>query len=433
MAYSAHVGSFNIDTSKTAGQDQSVTGVGFQPKIVLFWWSGSTAAIDTVAGGNIMPGFGAAIDSSSRRVYTAFSEDAAVTSNVFRDKDNDAVVKLYTGAASLDGIADFKSMDADGFTLTIDDQFTVDWRISYLALGGDDLTNVYIGDARQPNATGNYSITGVGFQPDALITFGAATYNMTETSNYFRFNLGWATGSGNQGVVAIDATDNSAKSVSRGYCYNGEFYGMAYAVDVGFRGSLVSLDADGFTANHLESTNQWYYFFIALKGGQYSVGELATATDGSDITEVVGFRPAAILFASANRALSTQDTPTDHARLSIGAATSTSNRAVQAISDEDDLADTETAFANYDSAVYAHVVDDAIVGLMDLKSIDADGFTAVMDDADPSACWVTYLAIGATAAAGNIMQLATVAWANAGQYAGVAKAAIAQIIGVTAN
>lgn len=67
---------------------------------------------------------------------------------------------------------------------------------------------------------------------------------------------------------------------------------------------------------------------------------------------------------------------------------------MQAISDEDNLADTETATGNYDSAVYINIADDAAVGLMDLKSIESDGFTCVMDDTDPSACWVTYLAFG---------------------------------------
>ena len=39
VTYSAFAGSFNIDSSVTAGNDQSITGVGFRPKIVLFWWS----------------------------------------------------------------------------------------------------------------------------------------------------------------------------------------------------------------------------------------------------------------------------------------------------------------------------------------------------------------------------------------------------------
>jgi hypothetical protein len=32
---------------------------------------------------------------------------------------------------------------------------------------------------------------------------------------------------------------------------------------------------------------------------------------------------------------------------------------------------------------------------MDLKSVESDGFTCVMDDTDPAGCWVMYLAIGA--------------------------------------
>ncbi len=112
-----------------------------------------------------------------------------------------------------------------------------------------------------------------------------------------------------------------------------------------------------------------------------------------------------MLFFSANRVHSTQDTVTDHNRLSIGAGTSTSNRAVQAISDEDALADTETAYTNQDDAVYAHVVDDAIEALMDIKSIDSDGFTCVMDDTESSSCWVTYLAMGAEEAAGETLSI----------------------------
>jgi len=169
------------------------------------------------------------------------------------------------------------------------------------------------------------------------------------------------------------------------------------------RNSFVSFDADGFTLNALEASAQRYFNFICLKGGQYSAGDITTRTDGNDIAETVGFTPVALLFASANRALSTQDTLTDHNSISIGAGTSTTNRACAAIWDQDALADTETAFANYDTAVYANVADDAIAGLMDIKSIDASGFTCVMDDTDPTACWVTYLAIGAVVAAGQPM------------------------------
>jgi len=402
LAYESHVGSFNIDSSVTAGNDQSITGVGFQPKIVLFWWSGSTASADSVAGGTISFGFGAGISSTSRFCVVGYSEDGQATSDSSAYHEVNSCIRIYTDTATLDGLADFKSLDADGFTLTIDNQFSADYRISYLALGGDDLTNVYIGNKQRDNDTGNCAVTGVGFQPEAVIV-ASAWWTASVGENYIpclMWAMGMATGSSNQGTVGCSSQDNQATSNTAGYGYNGETLSACRYDGVTIRDAFVSFDADGFTLNQIEGTGIFYYHYICLKGGQYAVGDLTTRTDGNDIEEDVGFEPVAVLFASANRALSTQDTVTAHARISIGAGTSTTNRAVQAISDEDNLADTETAYTNQDDAVYAHVVDDAVVGLMDIKSIDADGFTCVMDDAESSACWVTYLAIGAEAAGG---------------------------------
>lgn len=398
MAYSAKVGSFNIDTTKVATETQSITGVGFQPKIVLFFWGGSTASSDTVAGGTYNIGFGAAISSTSRFSNVSISEDAQADSDVYTYMSQSEVIRCYTDTSTVDGLMDFSSMDAGGFTLIVDDQFTQAYRISYLALGGDDLTNVYLSYAEYPIATGNYDITSVGFEPDALITCGFGLGWYEAGANRVSFHLGMATGSSNQGVVNTFAYDAQATSYTRGYGYNAEInaqYGLT------LRDTFVSFLANGFRLNNLENggLEDRYFNYICLKGGQYSVGDLTTRTDGNDIEENVGFEPVAVLFGSTNRTLSTQDTSTNHARLSIGAGTSTSNRACAAVSDETGLDDTETAYANYDSAVYAHVIDDAIEALMDIKSIDSDGFTCVMDDTETASCWVTYLAIGATGAA----------------------------------
>lgn len=399
MAYSAIVGSFNLDTTKAAGQDQSVASVGFQPKIVLFWWSGSTGTADTVAGGNISPGFGAAISNASRFYVVGFSLDAAANSDTSFAQGNDAAIAIYSAAGTVDGLADFKSMDADGFTLTIDKQFTLAGRVSYLALGGDDLTNVAIGSKQRDADTGNCAVTGVGFQPDAVLFAMTGLSGTTGGAANLFFSLGMATGASNQGVVAAASWDAKATSQAKGYGYNGEVIARVYSNNaVTCRDTFVQFDADGFTLNQLEGTTRYYYYYVALKGGQYSVGDILTRTDGNDIAENVGFQPTALLFASANRALSTQDAATNHNRISIGAATSTSNRACAAWSDEHNLADTEVAYSNSDIAVYQNIIDDAESGAMDIKSVDASGFTAVMDNPDASACWVTYLAIGVKAA-----------------------------------
>lgn len=409
MAYNAFAGSFNIDSSVTAGNDQAVSGVGFQPKVVLFWWGGSTSSVDSVSGATINIGFGAASSSSSRWCAMGISEDAQADSDNLRSHSITECIRCYTDTGTLDGIADFSSMDADGFTLTIDDQFTQDYRISYLALGGSDLTDVYLGNYQTPAATGNHNITGVGFQPDAVL-FASSWYAGTSGSTtHSYFSVGWSTASDEQGTVYQGGVDNQATSYTFGYGYNGECI-SGRAVTLAIRESFVSFGADGFTLNALEASVQRHVFYVCWRGGQYEVGELTTRTDGNDIEEDLSgaFEPVAVLFGSANRAHSTQDTVTDHARMSIGAATATDERTVQAISDEDNLADTETAYTNQDDAVYAHVVDDAIEALMDIKSFDADGFTCVMDDTETSACWVTYLAIGAEAAAGETLSIAIV-------------------------
>jgi hypothetical protein len=393
MAYSAKVGSFNINTAKTVGQTQAITGIGFQPKIVLFWWGGSTGVGDTVAGGTYNIGFGAAISSSSRFCCMGISEDAQADSDSLRSCYSSEVMRAYTNTSTLDGILDFTSMDVDGFTLTIDDQFTQAYRVSYLALGGTDLTDVYIGNKAMPATTGNYNVTGVGFQPDAVITaFTTPTGGMETNTATLYLSIGMATGASHQGIVNGYSYSASATSAAGGYGYDGQITEN----DGSFADTFVSFGADGFTLNHTLGDSVRYFCFICLKGGQYSVSNLLTRTDGNDIVKTVGFQPVAVLFASANRALSTIDVTTNNLNLSIGAGTSASNRACAAVYDENGLATTETAYGNYDSEVYAYVKDDAMVGLMDIKSIDVSGFTCVMDDTDPSACWVTYLAIGQT-------------------------------------
>jgi len=394
MAYSAKVGSFNIDTAKTAGQTQSVSGLGFQPKIVLFWWSGSTATEDAVAGGNASIGFGAMIDATHRFCVAGASDDAVADSSSYRRQRADEVIAIYTEATTptLNGILDASTLDSDGFTLIVDSQFTSAYRISYMALGGDDLTNVYIGNKVTPATIGEFDTTDAGFQPDAVIFAGQFQASVSVAGSSMYFGLGTATGASNQGTVMGRSYDAYATMATAGYGYNGECLSRGETM----RLTLVSMLSNGFTIDYIEGGSAFAFHYIALKGGQYQTGDIETRTDGNDIAETIGFSPKALLFTSANRALSTQDLSTAHSRISIGAATSSTNRAVQGISDENGLTEAEVAVANYDSAVYVNVQDDAAAGLMNLKSVESNGFTCVMTDPDPSACWVSYLAIGAS-------------------------------------
>jgi hypothetical protein len=391
------VGSFNIDTSKTAGQYQSINGVGFQPKIVLLWWGGSVSSVDSVSGGDMKPGFGFGISSSKQGTAGYISEDAEGTS-IGRGVATDVAciyIWLDGSTPTVDGTMVFYSQDIDGFTLQIGQQFTNSYRISYLAIGGDELTNVNTGQFTIPISGGEHSITGTGFKPDAVILLSAQTSSIPLTTSTPNLSIGIATASTEQNVVLSYSRNGQTTSDTQRYNYNGEVVAQSSTTGIYHRESFVRFDTDGFTLNHIEGLTTRYGLYIAFKGGYYKVDSVDTRTDGNDIIKTgLGFSPKGLLFLSHNTVLSTEDTVQANARLSIGAASSVTERSVMATSDEDGLADTETAYANYDTAVYAHITDDAIVGLMDIKSIDTDGFTTVMDDADPSAARVAFLAIG---------------------------------------
>jgi hypothetical protein len=138
VAVSSFAGSFQLGTG-IVGSTKAVTGIGFQPKAVLFFWTGLTSASSLLAADHKF-GAGFMISATKRGGATSQSDYAAATSASHHQTFDDAAIKLLTTAGAVDGAADFQSMDANGFTLVIDDQFVSDYMINYIAFGGTDLS-----------------------------------------------------------------------------------------------------------------------------------------------------------------------------------------------------------------------------------------------------------------------------------------------------
>ena len=301
--------------------------------------------------------------------------------------------------------ADIDAMLTDGFRIIIDNQFASAFRIHYLALGGSDITGAFVGTYDVTAGTGNFSVTGVGFQPEFVFfssPMASDTAEVAGTDGQTGDNMGAAVSSTARATLAGSSFDALGTSDTASYIYSGEaLSGMSSTSSMSRRYDFVSMDADGFTINRVEN-NPVVQFYAALAGPSFTVGTLTTQTDTTtDIAESgLGFQPSAIMFFSAGRAESTADTPTADEMITIGAGTGTTERGVQAIRDEDNVATTEVTTAIEFDAVYANLSSGAIAGLMDIKSIDSDGFTAIMDDADPSGMLVWYWAIGNPSAIG---------------------------------
>lgn len=398
MALSAKVSAFNIDTTKTLGQTQAVTGVGFTPKVLIFWWCGSTNSADEVVAGTTRFGYGYTTSSAQFRCLTGISIDAQGTSDTGKSMRDDSCIAILSTTSTMDGKMTLSTFDSDGFTLTVTDQFASAYRIGYLALGGTDITNAKAGTYTTVNTTGNQSTTDPGFRPTGMLT-GWSLSGINAITAQQNISLGMASGASNDCVVTMFDRDNLGTTDTTAYGYEGEVEAMSANSDsVLKRGEFTSFDATGFTINWTENTGNDSLFYLAIGGIQVFVGSLLTQTDTiTDITETVGFQPRAVLMASVNRAVSTQNTGSPPSKMTIGAFSSISAQNAMGVWSEDNVGDSRTALAVEHDNCYVNVLNDALEASMAVTDVSSTGFTCRMTNADASAMWVEYMAFGDSA------------------------------------
>jgi hypothetical protein len=155
-------------TQPTATGDQAITGLGFQPKLILFWMTGNTGDGSMA---NAQLSVGAATSSTNQWCFAGSAQDGSSTglAPVRHNSTTAAAGAVAVGSASVLAEAQLKSLDADGFTLTWTTADSTARQVTYLALGGISLTNAYAGSYNLPTATGAMAVTGVGFKPSGLL------------------------------------------------------------------------------------------------------------------------------------------------------------------------------------------------------------------------------------------------------------------------
>src|SRR5687768_3642516 len=163
MALLTKVGAFTVTNTLS---NQPITGVGFQPKAVIFWsvyrsaddaWSTSSIAMIGMSTG----------PSNSYSVAAIGLQQGGGTNTASRIAAK--ALTFDTGGGGIEAEADLISFDSDGFTLDFTNATSGDIRIFYLALGGDDLTHAKVVNWAMPTTTGPKAVTGVGFQPDLIL------------------------------------------------------------------------------------------------------------------------------------------------------------------------------------------------------------------------------------------------------------------------
>jgi epidermal growth factor receptor substrate 15 len=397
MAIDAFAGSFAATTSNG---NQSVSSLSFQPDVVIFY-NGQNTADGAIV--DMTLSTGAAVSSSSRFNITANDEDGQATTDCSRGNDAANCIKIHTpgSTSAFQCVADFVSMDSNGFTVNWSNAPPSAYRISYLALGGSDLTNVATGQINCPVSTGDLAITGLGFQPDSIITFCQNEDADTGSSNHL-WSMGFADGT-NEGYITTAVvngvtTTDSFRAQDTDACFaclheNGG--------SLQLEATLKSFDAGGFTLTFSSTDSGKIGFYVALAGGQYATGAVTTSTSdaGTVSTSSPGFTPSAGIFAGFQNAASAAIQ--DGMKVSVGAATATDELFVHGGTSEDAVGTSNADQYTDDALLYAsYDYSQTLTGSCDLDSWDANGFTLGQVNGDPSAYELLYWVVGDDAAGG---------------------------------
>jgi len=403
LAFLCKVGAFSTGTG-AVNSTQDIT-CGFQPKAIIFWWTGMTDTTDACTFGDCLMGIGFATQTERYRQNLTDDNGAGSQASSATTDNTSCVAVAVVHTTTLDGALDidtFANWPSDGFRLIVDDVMPIDMRVGFMAFGGDDITDVDLHLYQE--ATGANS-PNVGFAPDVLFW---GTRHLTSGAG--SFSLGVSTAGQLNACVMGGTDEGSASADTATYCGTevaAATINTATPTTLATTSVVSALTSTGWDVTTVGGpVNR---AVLAIKGGKWKSGTLSTRTDGNGIAITgLGGTPKGVMVGSGNRAQDTSTTGTTPLKVSIGAATSTTERHAQTYVSQHGSANMRVVRAVEHDELYINVTapgsdgadgaSGTVEGLMDVQSVDSDGFTFVMDNADSSAFFAWYVMCGETAA-----------------------------------
>ena len=221
-------------TSNSSAGNQ-VVPCRFDPDLVLF--------VLGVTGGDAVECLGAA-DATNQWASCTFSRDnQADSDNKTYQKTNRCILRMGT---SVQLEASFVSLGTRQFTINIENSPSTGYSVAAICIKGPQ---VAVGSLTQPVATGEQTVTGLGFAPGALLCCTGGGVASASVVDVGRKVLGAATAAA-QKAIACAGQDNAAVTVEDSYWASDKLLPIlepgAPAVLASVAG-LSSLDGDGFT------------------------------------------------------------------------------------------------------------------------------------------------------------------------------------------
>jgi hypothetical protein len=403
MALSFYSGTFTI----TAGTGtQAVSGVGFQPKVVIAYWTRATANATFTAQESF--GMGMAVDRvTDQQANTEFLniDNVTTTDSAVAKVGTSFIRNIANVGAGMNVVAAISSFDSDGFTInkTTNDGTNLHI-IKYMAIGGSDLEDAYLEEFTSPSGTtGNQAFTGVGFQGNLGLFWGMfGTAAGSESAADYEFHFGAAKSSSERAVVALWGNDGSTgTNQTESYLSDSSCLAIPNGGNLSFNqvADFVSWDSDGFTLNFTTSVGTGIRFYgLILKGTfQSAIAQQArpTSTGDQDVT-TPGFQPTGVILAGTFATATATETVQGH--LALGAGDGTNSHGVWVGESGGNPTDCNMYVSN--ANVYTQATNPSTIAAQASLAMLSTGYRLTWGTADATARLFLHVALSSAAVTG---------------------------------
>ncbi len=389
------VGSFI--KSNTTG-NQIVTGIGFQPKALIFYWTRQTAtgfSADVNAGFGLATYYNNSVQQSA--VSVTMRNNANKSDQGRRFSVSNCIIFLDRGGPpTLRARAEFVSFNSDGFTINWLTNVTDSYIVNYIAIGGDIIARA--GNFNLTTATGTQTVTGVGFQPDFVLFnwshAGSFDTNIARSS----FGIGYAKSASEQGALTQAGSDNEGNNDDKRWQQRtNSCILILTTANPPAQDAIVAFDTfntNGFSINKTDPPSTTIpIFYLAIKGGTHKVGFFNQPnTNISQTISGVGFKSKLLKFISFN--LLANPNILSNGGVSIGSATSVNQTSIwyQDRANEDERSDANMYYSNNRTLTLAFST--SLTGQANLTGIFDDQFVLNWTNCDGTQRQIIYWAMG---------------------------------------
>jgi len=313
--------SVGTSTSPTSTGTKAVTGVGFQPKVVLDLGVAQTAS--GAASDYLALGMGAM--ASSQSSVCVFSAGALTTSNTSRRHSAAAGFETQFNGGVFNSAAK-SSFDADGFTRnwTAVDVARI---LNHICLGGADLeVSLTQQQMNGTNAAQSFA-HGLSGAPTGVLFFGLPmSLGPASTTLDLLLNIGaWA--STGQFCASISSANGLTTTATRRRLSTTEVLTDLYSsVTRSMAVSSVNATNVNVTYPVTSASGQYYFFMLAIRGAKCQVGTFDCNGSTSPLTiSTTGITPKLFLPVFVPVGVDSVGTVQSDLNLTIGASDGTNN------------------------------------------------------------------------------------------------------------